>query len=170
MQFSLSPLILSCFVLSRVRVDFPCKRTLQTPSTHTSLRPGWQGVPSTTALRWRQKKFSPLGMQFSSQGFSAVRGSSFILVQMYTLSIHYPKFRVDYAASQIQKYDYFRFTSDLRNKAATCRVSPGRRCRRTGSTAPHGNPWIPPDSPDGTRGGSGEVRRQLRRITDETLI
>lgn len=35
-----------------------------------------------------------------------------------------------------------------RNTGATCSVSPGSRCHRSGSTAPLGSPWIPPDSPE----------------------
>ncbi len=44
------------------------------------------------------------------------------------------------------------FASDLRNMGATCSVVPGSWSHRTGSTAPHGNPWIPPDSPEVIKG------------------
>lgn len=42
----------------------------------------------------------------------------------------------------------FVFVSDLRNMEAICSVSRGNLSHQTGSTALHGNPWIPLDSPE----------------------
>lgn len=59
-----------------------------------------------------------------------------------------PIFDAHYMVLQTHKHHNFYFASDLHNMGATCSVSPGSRCHRTGCTALHGNPWLPPDSPE----------------------
>lgn len=44
-------------------------------------------------------------------------------------------------------------TSDLHSMATTCRVSPGSWRRQSWSTAPHGSPWNPQDSPGPSQQG-----------------
>ena len=55
------------------------------------------------------------------------------------------------------------FSSDLHNTGATCSVSPGSPRHQTGSTAPHGSPWIPRGSPersDGTQPSHDNVVKE----------
>lgn len=78
--------------------------------------------------------------------------------------IYLSRFLKPYMLLQIPKY-YFYFAPYRHNRGATCRVSPGSRSRQSWSTALHGNPWIPRDSPEWN---NGRQQRHQRTINTDT--